>query len=134
MSLRNTVTYDLWTLSSGNQFSPMIFCKDYKNIVFTFVPNWLPPWFTTQVALYTNTLDNRPNIWVAASSSNIYSLSVLKSEDWSVGGTTIAWKLDDSVSIKIWEPYQSFCTWIGCKFFTYQSGSIRVSVTLSNNE
>lgn len=122
--------YDMWNITWLGATIPMLFCKDFKNIVLTFTPIGVIP--NTTISLYTSNSENRPNLALPASASNVYSFAIDR-QDWDIGVGQTQWKNGDQ-SIHILIPYQNVCTWVWCKTTAGGSGTIRVTATMSNNE
>jgi len=110
MSLRNTVNYDLWTLNAANEYTPMIFIKDFTHVSMTVIAANSA---NATVKFYISDSEARPSLAAVASAINIYSPvevinvdtgAVVDGSTWisRAGATDGITKHDINVSAGVW--------------------------------
>lgn len=132
MAMRNTASYDMWTLDAANEYTPMMFSKDYRNIVFTAIAASSA---ACTFKIYTSNQEARPDLNAAASATNQYSTTeVVYLMDWSA----IDWDT--------WVVYSGSSDWIhkyeininnanrvGIKMTARAAWSVALSVVMTDN-
>jgi len=127
MSLINSVNYDLGTLDAANEYTPMIFVQDFKNVYFTVIAAASA---NATVKFYASDSEARPDLGAAASATNIFSpIEVINADTGAAidGVTGIAWA-GATDGITRYQANSSGARWIGAIMTARAAGT--VSITL----
>ena len=133
MWLRTTAYYDLGTLDATNEFTPMVFSKDFRTAVFTVIAANSA---NATIKFYWSNSETRPTLWSAASTTNEYDEAQVINLDthaWIDGGTWVAfaWSSD---GITRYEMNENGNNWIGVKMTARSAGSVTIKVDLYDNQ
>lgn len=133
MSLRNSVSYALGTMDAANEYTPMIFVKDFQKVIVTVIAAWSA---NATVKFYASDSEVRPNLWVAASATNIYSpVEILNIDTLAAidGSTGISWAgATDGIT-----RYEINCTWsvwVGAIMTASAAGDVSITLQAFDNQ
>ena len=133
MWLRTTAYYELGTLDAANEYTPMIFSKDFRTAVFTVIA---ADSANATIKFYWSNSETRPTLWSAASTTNEYDEAQVINLDthaWVDGSTGVvfAWSSD---GITRYELNENGNNWIGVKMTARSAGSVTIKVDLYDNQ
>jgi len=85
MSERNSVFYDLWSISSVTN-TDVVFCREYRNVIIdVFASATANLTFKVMWGISAWTNQTPPDIWAVASNTNRYaSIESIDKEDWTI--------------------------------------------------
>lgn len=125
--------YNLGTLDAANEYTGMVFCKDFRNAIFTFV---VANSANATLKFYTSQQDAQPTLASSASSTNQYSTTqTIPLEDhvpveWDTG-VVFGGSSDGVYQYEINTNAQQ---WIGIKMTARSAWDVTIYVSLYDNQ
>lgn len=129
--MRQVINYDLWSISADSEFV-VVNTRDFRNLVFTIVAEWITTWATLTV--YSSNMEEKPDLSTNSSDLNEYAATQSINLDTHTLINWITWIVLSSDWTTRYELNENLNSWVWIKITSYTDWQYKIKVQMSTND